>query len=158
MNKESADDFPEGRLEWFGGNVDALAAFNLIARLSHIWDDIVDGDKELSVDDVNEAFLIALVYLPNNPFYNKISHTVRPMLVASASAYATATAFERSGDEHGIEIAHMLRYSAGFVAAYMVELCVGRRKAQQFMPDVWKTIVAERFDEYRNEHLKDGKK
>jgi hypothetical protein len=32
-------------------------------------------------------------------------------------------------------------------------LCVGYDKAQEFMPDVWKAVVFERFDDYRKEHL-----
>jgi len=30
----------EGKLEWFGGNEDALRMLNAFADLAHIWDDI----------------------------------------------------------------------------------------------------------------------
>ena len=61
--------------------------------------------------------------------------------------------FERAKDEHGIEIAHNLRYAAGYIISYMVHACVGYDKAQEFMPDVWKAVVFERFDDYHKEHL-----
>jgi hypothetical protein len=75
------------------------------------------------------------------------------MWVAVVSAYRTANKFEKDKDAHGIEIAHGLRYAAGNIVSYMIHVCVGPEKAAEYMPDVWKEIVPERFDEYRKEHL-----
>ena len=75
------------------------------------------------------------------------------MWVTVVSAYRTANEFERTKDAHGIEISHGLRYAAGNIIAYAVHVCVGQEKAAEYMPDVWKEIFFERFDEYRKEHL-----
>jgi hypothetical protein len=143
----------EGKLEWFGGNVDALNVFRMFGDLAHLWDDLVDKDVEVSEAAINNAFLICLVYLPANPFYRSIQAEVMPMWITVVSAYRTANQLERDKDAHGIEIAHGLRYAAGNIIAYVVHTCVGPEKAAEYMPDVWKTIFAERFDEYRKEHL-----
>ena len=143
----------EGKLEWFGGNVDALNVFRMFGDLAHLWDDLVDKDVEVSEAAINNAFLICLVYLPANPFYRSIQAEVMPMWITVVSAYRTANQLERDKDAHGIEIAHGLRYAAGNIIAYVVHVCVGPEKATEYMPDVWKTIFAERFDEYRKEHL-----
>jgi hypothetical protein len=143
----------EGKLEWFGGNVDALNVFRMFGDLAHLWDDLVDKDVEVSEAAINNAFLICLVYLPANPFYQSIQAEVMPMWITVVSAYRTANQLERDKDAHGIEIAHGLRYAAGNIIAYVVHTCVGPEKAAEYMPDVWKTIFAERFDEYRKEHL-----
>ena len=143
----------EGKLEWFGGNVDALNVFRMFGDLAHLWDDLVDKDVEVSEAVINNAFLICLVYLPANPFYRSIQAEVMPMWITVVSAYRTANQLERDKDAHGIEIAHGLRYAAGNIIAYVVHTCVGPEKAAEYMPDVWKTIFAERFDEYRKEHL-----
>ena len=143
----------EGKLEWFGGDQNAYNLFQLFIELSHTWDDIVDKDKDVSEDQVNKAFLIALVYMPSNPFYQRIQSAILPMWIPVVSAYKTANTFEQSKDEHGIEIAHNLRYAAGYIISYMVHVCIGYDKAQEFMPDVWKAVVFERFDDYRKEHL-----
>jgi len=143
----------EGKLEWFGGNQDALNAYRMLGTLAHIWDDLVDKDKEVSEDDINNAFMMCLVYLPANAFYRSIQAQILPMWISLVSAFRTANVFERKKDPHGVEIAHMLRYASGHIAAYMVHYCVGQEKAQEYMPDVWKEIVFERFDEYRKEHL-----
>jgi hypothetical protein len=143
----------EGKLEWFDGNIDAYKLFQMFIELSHTWDDIVDNDKNVSEDQINKAFLIALVYMPSNPFYQSIQQAILPMWIPVVSAYKTANMFEKEKDEHGIEIAHNLRYAAGYIISYMVHACVGYDKAQEFMPDVWKAVVFERFDDYRKEHL-----
>jgi hypothetical protein len=142
-----------GKLEWFGGNQDALNMYRMFVDLAHLWDDLVDGDKETTEDDINNAFLICLIYLPANPFYRSIQEQVWPMWLTVVSAYQTANKFERDKDPHGIEIAHGLRYAAGNIMAYAVHVCVGAEKAKEVLPEMWKSVFHERFDEYRKEHL-----
>jgi hypothetical protein len=141
------------RLDWFGGNVDALNMYRMFIDLSHTWDDMVDKDKELTEDQTNNAFLICLVYLPSNPFYQLIQRDIMPMWISVVSAFQAGNKFEKDKDEHGIEIAHNLRYAAGHILAYAVHVCVGPEKAKEIVPELWKDIVFERFDEYRKEHL-----
>jgi len=142
-----------GKLEWFGGNQDALNMYRMFVDLAHLWDDLVDKDKDASEDDINNAFLICLVYLPANPFYRHIQEQVLPMWLTVVSAFQTANKFERDKDPHGIEIAHGLRYAAGNIMAYAVHVCIGAEKAKEVLPEMWKSVFHERFDEYRKEHL-----
>jgi hypothetical protein len=143
----------DGKIEWFGGNQHALNMYRLLVDLLHTWDDLVDKDKEVCEYNINSAFLIALVSLPANPFYRSIQDQILPMWITVVSSYETANKFERDKDEHGIEISHNLRYAAGQIVAYAVEVCLGREKAREVLPEVWKNIVFERFEEYRKEHL-----
>lgn len=142
-----------GKLEWFGGNADALQVYQALVDLAHTWDDLVDKDKDVTEADINRSFLICLVYLQTNPFYRQIQDQIIPMWVSVVSAYETANKFEKDKDEHGIEIAHNLRYAAGHIIAYMIHVCVGADKAKEIMPEVWKTMVPERIEDYRKEHL-----
>lgn len=143
-----------GKLEWFGGNQDALNMYRLFVDMAHTWDDLIDRDKPVSDDQINNAFLIALVYLPANPFYQLIQRDIMPMWLTVVSAYQTANFFERTKDEHGVEIAHTLRYAAGNIIAYAVHVCLGPDKAKEVLPEVWKDVVNERFDEYKAEIMK----
>jgi purine-cytosine permease-like protein len=142
-----------GKLEWFAGNQDALNMYRAFVDLSHAWDDLVDKDKDLSADKINQAFLTCLVYLPANPFYRSIQDQIMPMWLMVVSAYEIANKFEKDKDVHGIEIAHSLRYASGHIVAYAVNVCIGPEKAKEILPDVWKDIFYERFDDYRKEHL-----
>jgi len=145
----------QGKLEWFGGRQDALDMFRLFADLAHIWDDIVDKDKDVNEEDINYAFLIALVYLPSNPFYKSIQTQIMPMWISVVHAFQTANFFEKNKDEHGIEIAHNLRYTAGNIISYAMHLCLTPEDCKKFVPEMWKCVVSERFDAYRKEHLND---
>lgn len=142
-----------GKLEWFGGNQDALNVYRMFVDLAHLWDDLVDKDKPTTENQINSAFLICLVYLPANPFYQTIQQAILPMWLVVVSAYQTANHFEQNKDEHGLEIAHTLRYAVGNIVAYMVHVCVGPEKAAEILPEVWKAVVYERFDDYRKEHI-----
>ena len=143
----------EGKLEWFGGNQDALNMYRAFIFLAHTWDDLVDKDKDVPEDAINQAFLTALVYLPANPFYRSIQNDILPMWLVVVSSFQTANAYERSKDAHGIEIAHGLRYAAGNIIAYAIHVCVGAEQAKLHLPEMWKAIFHERFDAYREEHL-----
>lgn len=143
----------EAQLEWFNGNKDAVNMFNMFVDLAHTWDDLVDKNVDVPEDHINNAFLIALVYLQANPFYKSIEEEIRPMWMSVILAYDTANKYEQNKDEHGIEIAHGLRYAAGHIVAYAVQKCVGVKKAKEFLPEIWKVMMCERFDEYREEHL-----
>lgn len=145
-----------GKLEWFGGNQDALNMYRAFVDLAHTWDDMVDKDKAVSADDINRAFLTCLVYLPANPFYRAIQDQILPMWLVVVSSYETANKFERDKDPHGIEIAHSLRYAAGNIVAYAVHVCLGAEKAKEVLPNVWKAMFYERFDDYRKEHLSES--
>jgi hypothetical protein len=142
-----------GKIEWFGGNADALSMYRMLVDLAHLWDDLVDKDKDVPELDINNSFLICLVYLPLNPFYQQIQRDVMPMWITVVSAYQTANKFEREKDERGLEAAHMLRYAAGNILAYAIHVCVGSEKAAEYIPEMWKDVVNESFAEYREEHL-----
>lgn len=143
----------EGKLEWFGNNQDALSMYRMFVDLAHAWDDLVDKDKEISEFEINNAFLTCLVYLPANPFYRSIQDQIMPMWLTVVSGFEAANKFERDKDLHGLELAHMLRYAAGNIIAYAIHVCVGPEKARDFIPEMWKAVVVERFDAYRKEHL-----
>jgi purine-cytosine permease-like protein len=143
-----------GKLEWFGGNQDALNLYHMFVDLAHTWDDLVDRDKPVTQDAINNAFLICLAYMPANPFYQQIQQAVLPMWLTVVSAYQTANKFEQDKDEHGLEIAHTLRYAAGNIIAYAVHVCVGPEKAKEILPEMWKTVVAERYADYKAEVLR----
>jgi len=150
--------YDRGELEWFGGDRDALAMFQMIVDLAQAWDDLVDRDKDIDEPTINNAFLIALVYLPMNPFYQRIQYAIAPMWITVVSAFEAANKFEREKDLHGLEIAHTLRYTGAQIIAYAIHVCVGQEKAREYIPVMWKRIADERFEEYRKEHLNDHPK
>lgn len=143
----------DAKLEWFGGNQDALNMVHMLEHMTHAWDDLIDRDKEVSDARINRAFTTCLVYLPANPFYRSIQDQILPMWLTAISAYETANHFETTKDPHGVELAHMLRYAVGHIVAYAMHICLGEERVRQYLPEMWKALVPERFDEYRKEIL-----
>lgn len=143
----------EGKVEWFGGDPAGLAMYRILVDLAHVWDDLVDQDKPVAERDINMAFMACLVYLPMNPFYQRIQQAVIPMWMTVVSAYEAANQFERDKDPHGLEIAHILRYAAGNIVSYGMMIALGPDKAREYIPEMWKAVVAERFEPYREEIL-----
>lgn len=138
-------------IDWFGGDPHGLEMYRLFVDLLHTWDDLVDKDKPVDESAINGAFLTCLVYLPANPFYRRIQQAVLPMWLTVVSAYEVANKFQRDKDEHGVEIAHNLRYAAGHIVAYAMQTALTPDKARQYLPEMWKAVVYERFEPYRQE-------
>jgi hypothetical protein len=142
--------------EWFGGNQAALDIYIHIIRLIEVWDNLIDKDKPVSESEINDAFLVCLFHLPLNPVYKHLQDHIAPMWLTVVNSYEAANSFERLGDEHSLELSHILRYTLCNIIGYIMTYCLGREKAKDAIPLMWKKIVRERFSEYSIEHLKAG--
>ncbi|EIY2512136.1 hypothetical protein ACUHOO_000777 [Pseudomonas aeruginosa] len=120
------------------GNLDAIRFCETLFEISQTLDDIVDGDKALTPQEVYGAFWLALVELPVNPFYRHFEHFIRPLMAAALQDWRDSVVLERSGDEHGQTLAFVLRdqltslvvqcaYLIGG-AAWMVQVSEGIRR------------------------------
>ena len=138
--------------EWFGNDPEGVNFFVCLAQMCHIWDDLIDKDKPVSDQKINDMMKIALVVLPLNSVYRKISHAFPHFMATVISAYETANYFEKTGDRKGLEIGHNLRYAIGHIVAYAMEVCIGSEAARKHLPDMWKLVVYENFDDYMKEH------
>lgn len=145
------------KYEWFAGNKDAVEIYQLMCGLADTWDNLIDKDKEVSNEQINDMFITCLYRLPMNPLYKHMQDHISPMWMTVISSYEAANKFEREHDEHGIELAHTLRYSAGHIIAYLILFCVGVEKSREYIPEMWKTFANERFEKYRSEHIKTEK-
>lgn len=98
-------------LNWVKGNKSAADFLESILGIAHIWDDLIDKDKEVSNHDINKAFFEALIRLPRNTFYNKNFDHLNSVLINSISNWQIATKLERTGKEYETSIAFILRSS-----------------------------------------------
>jgi len=140
-----------GKLEWFKGNVDALMVYRYLVDLAHIWDDLVDQDKDVTAEDITYAFAIPLAILPQNAFWQFIEPEIRNFWPAVVASYMTANAYEKAKDEHGLEISHGLRYAVGQVFTYIFVKLHGAVNAQPVLQEAWLSMMPERFEVYKKE-------
>lgn len=126
---------------------------NLFSELAHVWDDLVDKDKDVLEKDINRAFLICLIDIPSNSVYRKIIDDIKPLWLSVVSAYTVANEFEKNKNEDLLAISHGLRYAAGHIMTYAVISEMGLEEANKIMQAVWQSIFFEKFDDYKQEHL-----
>ncbi len=53
----------------YKGHPEAVKLSFDLLQLAHTWDDLVDGDKEVSGDEANTAFVACLFTIPSSPLW-----------------------------------------------------------------------------------------
>lgn len=90
----------------------AAAEFMLqMCRVMHLWDDLIDKDKAVSDAQINEAFQLALVDIPRNPFYARNFTALNTLVQTAITNWHVATRMEREGGDYEKSIAFILRSS-----------------------------------------------
>lgn len=139
-------------MDWFNNNSDAQDLYEKLIFVAHLWDDLIDKEPRTEAD-INLAFMFCLVHIPMNAFYRTYHQQIGPLIHTAIVGYMTATRMERSGDEHQVEIAHGLRYAVAQVAVFMVILTNTHERALEILPELWKQMMPERWEDYAKEHL-----
>lgn len=138
-------------IEWFGGNFEGVELFVRLASISHVYDDFIDGD-EVTNAKMHELMYNVLVDLNKNSLYRKYLDKIVVLWELVLSSYQVANIFEKQKENHGLEIAHGLRYTAGHIIALIMIEELGREKALKYLPDMWRVAMNERIDDYLIEH------
>ncbi len=89
----------EKLLPWMAGNVDAVNCVIGLSTISETWDDLIDRDKQVGPDLINEAFVTAGITLQLNPFYKQNEMLFYAVTVAGINAWMDATAMQKSDEE-----------------------------------------------------------
>ena len=93
------------------GNADAARLVSDLARISHVYDDLIDGDKPKDDAAVHEAMWKALIDIPSNAFFLAHRHAFLPILATGILNWRAANDMQASGCAEQLHIAHALRYS-----------------------------------------------
>lgn len=98
-------------LRWVKGDAAAADFIDMATNIAHVWDDLIDRDKDVGDDEISNAFFQALVRLPRNAFYRKHFDHLNSVLINSISNWQVATKLERLGGPYETSIAFVLRSS-----------------------------------------------
>ena len=93
------------------GDADAAHFMLMMARVMHLWDDLIDKDKPVEDAEVNVAFQLALVDIPRNPFYARNFTSLNTLVQTAITNWHVATRMEREGKDYEYTIAFILRSS-----------------------------------------------
>lgn len=69
------------RLEYFlkGDKMALLFCLDLL-YVAHLWDDLIDGDKERTAEEINQGFVKSLTAIPTNSFFELCRPALLPMM------------------------------------------------------------------------------
>lgn len=126
----------------------AIAFVSQIFSVLHIWDDLVDRDREVPDGEIIGAFWIALIELPRNPFYRAHFDTLNPILQNAIINWIAANKLEREGDEKDQSVAFILRGAYVDLLSMSALLVGGLPWSIEITPAIRRWSHGETFAEY----------
>jgi len=73
-------------------DLEAQEFLTLVLNAIEVWDDIVDKDDRISVDDIHNVFTQLLVKLPANAFYQRNYTALAGMIIVMITSWHTSNA------------------------------------------------------------------
>jgi hypothetical protein len=127
------------------------AAFDFITQLFevlHLWDDLIDKDKAVTPEVVNDCFWKALVDIPENRFYQAHFVSILPILKMAILNWHAANAMELTKEESDKHIAFILRSTYVDMVTHCAGLIGGRDWAIKVAEEVRRETSGEGFENY----------
>lgn len=138
----------EVTIRWMKGDKSAADYIELVCNIAHVWDDLIDKDKEVSEDDIGKVFFEALISLPRNVFYRKHFDHLNSVLMNAMSNWQVATKLEREGGPYETSIAFILRSSYVDLITQAALLLGGQKWACQVGEEARRLTHGETYDGY----------
>lgn len=113
------------------GDRHAIAFLKALFTVAEVWDDLIDGDKVVAIEAVNEAFMIALVAIPSNPFFVTYREQLLPLVITGINTWQDSNKLQH-GNLTDRALAYVLRDWHCEIAAFVVFLLHGPVAMQQF--------------------------
>lgn len=106
------------------GNELAADFLTTVIGILHVWDDLIDGDHEMTAQAINDAMWDALITLPRNSFYVKNFGDLNPVLAMAIQNWKIANDFENDNEQ--MEVAFVIRSAYVDLVTMTATLCGGR--------------------------------
>lgn len=141
MTAETAADLPPwdqkvaSYQEMFLGNAEAIHFMTTVSRWSHLYDDLIDKDKEVDDEFVHQVMWDIMVDLPLNKFYTLNASMLAPVVATGILNWRGANDMEASGCKEELYIAHATRYSINDLALMVMTLLGGPQHAAKYARD-----------------------
>lgn len=134
----------------FQGDTDAVGLMLSVARVADVWDNLIDGDKEVSKKDINDAFWLATVEIPRNPVFRRLQMDITTVFSTGILNWHVANELEK-GDLHSQQIAHVTRYAIADVALFLANAIGGPEWVKEVGPELRVRAQKDRLENYLKE-------
>lgn len=138
--------------EIFLGNEQAVAFMRDIHYISHVWDDLVDRDREVTPDRVSIAFEKSLFGINMNPFFRDNSALLLPVMINSALLWHAANDLEADGGAHAMQVAHVIRCAPGDIALMCASAIGGMEHAKKHAAELRMLMQQDSLEDYLSDH------
>lgn len=128
-------------LELFDGNKSAVEFIVAVSSICELWDDLVDKDKDISVEDTQSAFWNALVVLPTNEFFNKHKAFFIPLIIHGINCYEDSVVLEQ-GSSNDRAYALTLRMIGVQLTSMVLFLLKGWNETRSKSVDIWREFTS----------------
>lgn len=136
------------------GNKDAIRLVLDLAQIARIWDNIIDADKPVSIDEKNRMIWNIMVGIQSNPFYDENRQRFVTCFKDYLNSWMDANTLEK-GTDHEKHVAFILRDLIGNVIMHCAEIIDGYDWMRLVSPVVRTFQFDEPLETYM-EGLKDG--
>lgn len=143
-------------LRWCQGDQHAAEFLWQWLCLCHTWDDLVDRDADVPEQMINEAFVLALLELPCNPFFERHRVHLVPLMRMTVLDWMAANELERANERHGLSIAWTLRCNVVSLIGYAAALIGGYHWGAQVQREARLMGQQQSLFEYLQEHMMEG--
>lgn len=134
--------------EIFQGNQQAILFMQDIKFISHVWDDLVDGDKPVSRETVSAAFEKALIGVNLNPFFVNNRAMLLPVMLNASLLWHAANDLESTRDAHALQVAHVIRCAPGDLALLCAAIIGGTAHAKKHAGELRMMMQQDCLDDY----------
>lgn len=138
MTEQDQIVFTQSFNRWFKGNTNAMRFCADILEVSHVWDDLVDGDVAVSAETANKTFRKLMLELPANDFYRANFSFLHPVMVMIWAQWDASNKIEENPSEGDPAKTYMLRASLYQLFHACAVLCGGLDWAAEVGPEVYR--------------------
>lgn len=145
-------------------NNSAIQFIHMLFGALHLWDDIIDKDREIPEIETHESFMSMLIGLPGNDFYTSNIGVLQPIILNTIINWKAANVMELMKLEGDLEISFILRSSFADIVSMSAFLIAGSNHAEKVALDLRRMEHSEGFDNYiktvgvnNNEHRRKQK-
>lgn len=117
------------------GDMDAVGLVMSVVKIADVWDNLIDKDKDVSDEDINQAFWLACVEIPRNPAFRRYQLDITSVFSMGIINWHVANKLQ-AGDDHAKQIAHVTRYSIADVSLYLATAIGGPEWAVEVGPEL----------------------
>lgn len=136
----------------FMGNHDALRVMEIIGTWTHLYDDLIDADKEIDPEFIHKVMWEIMVELSSNKFYTTYAHMLSPVIATGILNWRGANDMEKSGSKEELYISHATRYSINDLALLIMTILGGPGYAAHYARDARLVFQRDTLSHYLAEH------